>query len=189
MLESAVQVPGVGVERVGENLLDVGRNRPVVGGDDAAAAVAVARVVQQVQIFAAGFHVVPAGCVEEHREVVAERVRRSDRDNAGRLLLRPVWKPLNVMFGPSVEMPLGACQCCDHDGQTLLLDSVGGITGSELVQRSIAEHLRELADDVGRYALRWRWSPDGWFAFPGPNGSCRIVWFTFPIRRVFDENS
>ena len=172
---AAFRCPGVGVERVGENLLDVGRNRSVVGGDHAAAAVAVARVVQQVEILATGLHVVPAG-----------RRRRTSRSCRGTCTRALIAKARQVVVAAGLEAAerdvravsgdaVGRLPVLRPDGQALLLDAVGGVPGSELVQRSVAEHLRELADDVGRLSLRWRWSRTDGSRFPGRTvraGSC-----------------
>ena len=73
-IAGAGELPRVRVERIREERLDVRGNRSAVDGGRAAALVAVARVVEQVQIFAARLQVVVALGVIRKREVVVDRV-------------------------------------------------------------------------------------------------------------------
>ena len=68
------QLPRVRVERIGQQRRDVGRNRSAVDRGRATALVAVARVVQQMEEFAAGPEVVMPLRVVRIREVVVNRV-------------------------------------------------------------------------------------------------------------------
>ena len=173
------------LKAIRQDLLDVRRHRPVVRGDHPAAPVAVAGVVQQVEILAAGLEVVTAFRVEGEREVVVERVH----------VLVAIARQVVVPAGR--EAPEGDVRTVGRDAvgrlpvvrprrQRELVDAVRRVTRSEVVQGVVAEDLRDLTDDVGRM-LFVAVGSDGWLLVPGPNGSNRSEWFTLPISRVFDE--
>jgi hypothetical protein len=66
------EVPGVGVERVGEERLDVRRRRPAAGVDLAHAGLAVVPAVDHAQVVHARPQIVAAARGEREREIVAQ---------------------------------------------------------------------------------------------------------------------
>ena len=142
------KIPRVRIERIGEQILDVRRNRPAVRRDDAAAPVAVARLVEEVQVLAAGLQIVAPRRVVRQGEVVAERVR----------VLIPVARQVVVAVereAPEVDDgavgrdPVAGLPVLRPLRQALLVDAVGSVAVSELVDGASADDLRELTDDVG----------------------------------------
>ena len=142
------QVPRVGVIPDGEERFDVRRHGPVLRGDPAHAVVAVARVVQGVQVLAAHLQIVMASRAVRDGEVVVERIHvlvaiprqvrvARDRETAERDLRRargdavgrvPVVRPFH---------------------QRVLEEAVRHIPRPDLVQRAVAEDIGQRADDVG----------------------------------------
>ena len=142
------QVPRVGVEGVWKERLDIGRNRAALRGNDPSASVAIAGVVQQVQILTTGSQVVTTGRVVGKREIIVNRVHVLIAVSR-QVVIAIEQKALECDAWPVGRNAVGRLPVLRPACQALLVDPVGGVADSELVQRPITQDLCELTDDVG----------------------------------------
>ena len=85
-------------------------------------------------------------------------------------------------------MPLGACQWFDQEvSETWLIpyDAYPALRSFTARFPSTCVNCPTTSVECSSLLL----VPDGWLLVPGPNGSYRSEWFTFPIRRSFDDSS
>ena len=134
------QPPGVGVERIRQQRGDVGGNRSTVDRRRAAALVAVARVVEHVQVLAASLQIVTndqgntgSGGALQDVAVAAETAERQVR--------------------PAVGDAVGGLPVIRPGCEARLVDAIRRVADACGVERSVAQHRGELADDVGGVLL------------------------------------